>query len=369
MRGGPPPREACEGSRGQSRARGWAVRGWAGSASRNFRGARAPSPRCALGLCSSGTAPPPDSPACLTPPSSPCDPSSSRYLPRCVPSARLPAPDCPGLRSPSRGGAGQLEGRGCGEGKSELSPFLSLWSHRRAAWRLPSFLPGDPRPPRQEGTRIVDDSARALSCSLPSRPRPGWGPQAWTPLRTTTPTPPSGPLSSAYDHVRKTRVAIKKISPFEHQTYCQRTLREIQILLRFRHENVISIRDILRAPTLDAMRDVYPSPRPRSWAGRTLGFFPFPSSLSPSRANPVRETWRRGGWGRLQPGSVAGAGAGLSLLCLCGVWARWSVSMGALSPDRSDIVTGSSLCPKDPVLCPLGPQTGRQGGKKQAAPF
>uniref|UniRef100_A0A2K5LEY9 Mitogen-activated protein kinase n=8 Tax=Cercopithecidae TaxID=9527 RepID=A0A2K5LEY9_CERAT len=66
-----------------------------------------------------------------------------------------------------------------------------------------------------------------------------------------------GMVSSAYDHVRKTRVAIKKISPFEHQTYCQRTLREIQILLRFRHENVIGIRDILRASTLEAMRDVY----------------------------------------------------------------------------------------------------------------
>ncbi|XP_077728023.1 mitogen-activated protein kinase 3-like [Canis aureus] len=66
-----------------------------------------------------------------------------------------------------------------------------------------------------------------------------------------------GMVSSADDHVRKVRVAIKKISPFEHQTYCQRTLREIQILLRFRHENVIGIRDILRAPTLDAMRDVY----------------------------------------------------------------------------------------------------------------
>uniref|UniRef100_A0A8C9DRV7 Mitogen-activated protein kinase n=1 Tax=Prolemur simus TaxID=1328070 RepID=A0A8C9DRV7_PROSS len=66
-----------------------------------------------------------------------------------------------------------------------------------------------------------------------------------------------GMVSSAYDHMRKTRVAIKKISPFEHQTYCQRTLREIQILLRFHHENVIGIRDILRAPTLEAMRDVY----------------------------------------------------------------------------------------------------------------
>jgi hypothetical protein len=67
------------------------------------------------------------------------------------------------------------------------------------------------------------------------------------------------------------KVAIKKISPFEHQTYCQRTLREIKILTRyaaskvcciqalprFNHENVIDIRDILRSPSLDAMKDVY----------------------------------------------------------------------------------------------------------------
>lgn len=44
--------------------------------------------------------------------------------------------------------------------------------------------------------------------------------------------------SSALDNVTGQRVAIKKISPFEHQTYCQRTLREIKILSRFRHENV-----------------------------------------------------------------------------------------------------------------------------------
>lgn len=43
---------------------------------------------------------------------------------------------------------------------------------------------------------------------------------------------------SANDNVTKTKVAIKKISPFEHQTYCQRTLREIKILTRFKHENV-----------------------------------------------------------------------------------------------------------------------------------
>lgn len=97
---------------------------------------------------------------------------------------------------------------------------------------------------------------------------------------------------SAYDNLTKTKVAIKKISPFEHQTYSQRTLREIKILTRFKHENVsliyvkliflietvfakekyvfeqtsmllfsvrqiIDIRDILRAPTIEQMKDVY----------------------------------------------------------------------------------------------------------------
>merc|ERR1719158_2542881 len=66
-----------------------------------------------------------------------------------------------------------------------------------------------------------------------------------------------GMVVSAFDHETQTKVAIKKISPFEHQTYCQRTLREIKILTRFNHENIIDIRDILRAPTADLMRDVY----------------------------------------------------------------------------------------------------------------
>lgn len=43
---------------------------------------------------------------------------------------------------------------------------------------------------------------------------------------------------SAFDNETNCKVAIKKISPFEHQTYCQRTLREIKILTRFKHENV-----------------------------------------------------------------------------------------------------------------------------------
>ncbi|XP_041092692.1 mitogen-activated protein kinase 1-like [Polyodon spathula] len=99
-----------------------------------------------------------------------------------------------------------------------------------------------------------------------------------------------GMVCSAHDNVHKLRVAIKKISPFEHQTYCQRTLREIKILLRFRHENIIAINDILRARQLDNMRDVYPyrgqrypeplrelgSRRYEESRGRT------PSSISPS---------------------------------------------------------------------------------------
>ncbi|XP_040578855.1 mitogen-activated protein kinase 1 [Lepeophtheirus salmonis] len=66
-----------------------------------------------------------------------------------------------------------------------------------------------------------------------------------------------GMVVSAYDNVTKAKVAIKKISPFEHQTYCQRTLREIKILTRFNHENIIDIRDILRSESLDQMKDVY----------------------------------------------------------------------------------------------------------------
>lgn len=66
-----------------------------------------------------------------------------------------------------------------------------------------------------------------------------------------------GLVVSAFDTQTSRRVAIKKISPFDHQTYCQRTLREIRILTRFNHENIIDIRDIISAPSVDLMRDVY----------------------------------------------------------------------------------------------------------------
>ncbi|KAF0773677.1 mitogen-activated protein kinase 1 [Aphis craccivora] len=66
-----------------------------------------------------------------------------------------------------------------------------------------------------------------------------------------------GMVVSAFDNETNCKVAIKKISPFEHQTYCQRTLREIKILTRFKHENIIDIRNILRAETIEQMKDVY----------------------------------------------------------------------------------------------------------------
>ncbi|KAH7696743.1 Protein kinase, partial [Aphelenchoides avenae] len=69
-----------------------------------------------------------------------------------------------------------------------------------------------------------------------------------------------GMVLSAQDTVMGERVAIKKISPFEHLTLCQRTLREIKILTRFKHENIIDIRAIIRAShvdNVDMMKDIY----------------------------------------------------------------------------------------------------------------
>jgi len=66
-----------------------------------------------------------------------------------------------------------------------------------------------------------------------------------------------GVVVQAMDNRLKEKVAIKKISPFEHQTYCQRTLREIRILLNLEHENIIDIRDLLCDDTIDSLKDIY----------------------------------------------------------------------------------------------------------------
>ncbi|CAH8543052.1 unnamed protein product [Heterobilharzia americana] len=66
-----------------------------------------------------------------------------------------------------------------------------------------------------------------------------------------------GIVVSAFDRHRNEKVAIKKVSPFEHQTYCQRTYREIWILSRMDHENIVKIHDLITPSTFEEMKDVY----------------------------------------------------------------------------------------------------------------
>ena len=67
-----------------------------------------------------------------------------------------------------------------------------------------------------------------------------------------------GIVAAAYDNQTKTKVAIKKVSPFGHDIHSQRIHREIAILTRFEaHENIINIRDILCASNLGDLKDVY----------------------------------------------------------------------------------------------------------------
>ncbi|KAG8945008.1 MAP kinase Pmk1 [Tulasnella sp. 424] len=53
------------------------------------------------------------------------------------------------------------------------------------------------------------------------------------------------------------RVAIKKITPFDHAMFCLRTLREIKLLRHFQHENIISILDILKPDSFETFKEVY----------------------------------------------------------------------------------------------------------------
>ncbi|UJR14030.1 hypothetical protein I4U23_001029 [Adineta vaga] len=66
-----------------------------------------------------------------------------------------------------------------------------------------------------------------------------------------------GMVVSAYDKQTCKRIAIKKVSPFEHQCFCQRTLREIKILARFKHENIIRMLDIIHTNVFEKMKDLY----------------------------------------------------------------------------------------------------------------
>ena len=85
-----------------------------------------------------------------------------------------------------------------------------------------------------------------------------------------------GVVVSAVDSINGQKVAIKKVVPFEHQvnnkhvawsnwgcktkwypsvqTYCQRTLREVKILTRFKHENIIDLKDIICEDHVDRLK-------------------------------------------------------------------------------------------------------------------
>ncbi|KAF6744672.1 CMGC/MAPK protein kinase [Ephemerocybe angulata] len=70
-----------------------------------------------------------------------------------------------------------------------------------------------------------------------------------------------GIVCSAVHRPSGRKVAIKKIAPFEHSMFCLRTLRELK-LLKFLSEagvseNIISILDIVKPPSLDAFKEVY----------------------------------------------------------------------------------------------------------------
>ncbi|KAJ7185656.1 mitogen-activated protein kinase [Mycena filopes] len=70
-----------------------------------------------------------------------------------------------------------------------------------------------------------------------------------------------GIVCSAVHRPSGRKVAIKKIAPFEHSMFCLRTLRELK-LLKFLSEagvseNIISILDIIKPPSIDAFKEVY----------------------------------------------------------------------------------------------------------------
>lgn len=66
-----------------------------------------------------------------------------------------------------------------------------------------------------------------------------------------------GTVCSALHIPTQRKVAIKRITPFDHSMFALRTLREIKLLRHFHHENIISILEILKPPSISAMNEVY----------------------------------------------------------------------------------------------------------------
>ena len=63
--------------------------------------------------------------------------------------------------------------------------------------------------------------------------------------------------SSAIHKPSGQKVAIKKITPFDHSMFCLRTLREMKLLRYFNHENIISILDIQKPRGYETFNEVY----------------------------------------------------------------------------------------------------------------
>lgn len=66
-----------------------------------------------------------------------------------------------------------------------------------------------------------------------------------------------GVVCSAIHKPSGQKVAIKKITPFDHSMFCLRTLREMKLLRYFNHENIISILDIQRPRNYESFNEVY----------------------------------------------------------------------------------------------------------------
>jgi len=67
-----------------------------------------------------------------------------------------------------------------------------------------------------------------------------------------------GVVCSAKDSTTGEKVAIKKISnAFDNVTDARRTLREIKLLRRLQHENIVLLKDSMKPPSMDDFNDVY----------------------------------------------------------------------------------------------------------------
>ena len=68
-----------------------------------------------------------------------------------------------------------------------------------------------------------------------------------------------GEVISAYDPLRKERVAIKKlVKPFRNEEYAKRAFRELRLMKMFNHPNVIGLYDLFTpATSLETFEDVY----------------------------------------------------------------------------------------------------------------